>query len=136
VRLLAGNFKNHIKKASYYNFLLIVYLKSIPHLCIIKFLTMNMKNLSKLMKATLLVLTICALLVPPPVYAGTDNGIGNGGLNNGNGNGNGGDNGDNGDDDGSGSVPVNGGLVFLTLAGLAYCAKKFYDLKRQQLAVA
>ena len=37
---------------------------------------------------------------------------------------------------GGGSVPVNGGIAILTLAGVAYCAKRFYDLRKQKNLVA
>lgn len=105
---------------------------------------MSRKNVSRFIKAVLFCMFIGVLLTPRNGYAGTDNGIGNGGQNNGHGNGgnNGhhGDNGDNGggEDDGgdSGSVPVNGGIIFLAIGGVAYTAWKFYDLKKQRILVA
>lgn len=110
-----------------------------------KIITMNTNGFSMFIKAALLSVLIWALFTPPMAHAGTDNGVGNDGENNGRGNGGGSgtDNGvgnggeDNGRGNGEGgSVPINGGIVFLAVAGVAYTAKKFYDLKKQQLAVA
>lgn len=91
-----------------------------------------------MVKTVMLVLFISMLAIPRTAYAGIDNGNGNDGQNNGNGNG---DNnghygeGNNGNGNGNGgSVPVNGGLAFLAIAGVAYSAKKFYDLKYKPAA--
>ena len=83
---------------------------------------MNANNFTKFVKAIIAALFVVLLLVPRTSYAGTDNGVGNGGENNGHGN----------DKGSGGSVPINSGLIFLAFAGVAYCGKKFYDLKKKQ----
>jgi hypothetical protein len=91
-------------------------------------LAMGTKKLSKFSKVVMLCLFIVVLATPRAAYAGYDNGVGNGGENNGhhgegnNGNGNG----------NGGSVPINGSLVLLAVTGVAYGAKKFYDLKHNR----
>ncbi len=97
---------------------------------------MSRKNVSIFIKAALFFIFIGVLLIPHNGYAGTDNGIGNGGENNGHGNGdNNGHNGG-GDDGSSSSVPVNGGLIFLAVGGVAYTAWKFYDLEKRRILVS
>jgi len=114
-----------------YNWLLITKLNNSPQLCGIKFITMKSNKFSRFIKVAVMAVFIGVLAVPQSAYAGTDNGNGNGGENNGHGNG-----GDDREGGGGGSVPVNGGIAILTLAGVAYCAKKFYDLKHPNKAVA
>jgi hypothetical protein len=84
---------------------------------------------------TLIVAAIVGLfMVPQHAFAnsdGVDNGKGNGGVDNGGGNGNGHDN-----DGGGASVPVNGGLGFLLVGGVAYAAIVIYKNKQTVLITA
>lgn len=82
-----------------------------------------MKQINKL---ALVIAIICIYSLPHLAKAQennhANNGNGNGNGNNGNGYGNG----------GSASVPIDGGLSILAIAGVAYAAKKAMDLKNNK----
>ncbi len=91
---------------------------------------MNCINLAKRCTITILVLFVTVFITPLIVNAQNNgngygnNSNGNGKGNNGNGNGNGGN---------GNSVPVNNGIYLLAIAGVAFVAKKIYDVKKKQV---
>lgn len=90
-----------------------------------KFTNKN-KRWSKWIQAVVMILFFAVLLLPHFAFASPSNGDGS--------NGNGAE-GDARGEGATGSVPVNTDICLLAAAGVAYCAKKFYDLKQQGLPV-